>query len=79
MPAQESAADLLITNVRHKQLVDGALASLWQARGTFEKGEPLEVTALFLREALNSLGEIIGVVTTDDILNKIFSEFCIGK
>jgi len=32
-----------------------------------------------LREALNSLGEIIGVVTTDDILNKIFAEFCIGK
>jgi tRNA modification GTPase len=79
MPWQDSAADLLITNVRHKQLVDGAFASLWQARGTFEKGEPLEVTALFLREALNSLGEIIGVVTTDDILNKIFSEFCIGK
>jgi len=79
MPGQDSAADLLITNVRHKQLVDGAFASLWQARGTFEKGEPLEVTALFLREALNSLGEIIGVVTTDDILNKIFAEFCIGK
>jgi tRNA modification GTPase len=79
MPGQDSAAALLITNVRHKQLVDGAFASLWQARGTFEKGEPLEVTALFLREALNSLGEIIGVVTTDDILNKIFSEFCIGK
>ena len=79
MPGQDSAADILITNVRHKQLVDGAFASLWQARGTFEKGEPLEVTALFLREALNSLGEIIGVVTTDDILNKIFAEFCIGK
>ncbi len=79
MPGQDSAADLLITNVRHKQLVDGAFASLWQARGTFEKGEPLEVTALFLREALNSLGEIIGIVTTDDILNKIFAEFCIGK
>lgn len=79
MPGQDSAADLLITNVRHKQLVDDAFASLWKARGTFEKGEPLEVTALFLREALNSLGEIIGVVTTDDILNKIFAEFCIGK
>jgi tRNA modification GTPase len=79
MPGQDSAADLLITNVRHKQLVDGAFASLWKARGTFEKREPLEVTALFLREALNSLGEIIGVVTTDDILDKIFAEFCIGK
>ena len=79
MPGQDSAADLLITNVRHKQLVDGAFASLWKARETFEKREPLEVTALFLREALDSLGEIIGVVTTDDILNKIFAEFCIGK
>jgi tRNA modification GTPase len=72
-------ADLLITNVRHKQLVDNALASLQEAAETLMKCEPLEVTALFLRESLNSLGEIIGAVTTDDILNKIFSEFCIGK
>jgi len=75
----DGTAVLLITNARHKQLVDGALASANKARATFEKGEPLEVTALFLREALNSLGEIIGVVTTDDILDRIFSEFCIGK
>lgn len=76
---QEAAADLLITNIRHKQLVDSALASLGQARTTLETGEPLEVTALFLRESLNSLGEIIGAVTTDDILDRIFAEFCIGK
>ncbi len=76
---QEGVADLLITNIRHKQLLDSALESLKRANDTFEKGEPLEITALFLREALNSLGEIIGVVTTDDILNKIFAEFCIGK
>ncbi|MGO9377658.1 MAG: tRNA uridine-5-carboxymethylaminomethyl(34) synthesis GTPase MnmE [Dissulfurispiraceae bacterium] len=76
---QDGAPDLLITNVRHKQLVDNAFVSLSKAKEIFAKGEPLEVTALFLREALNSLGEIIGVVTTDDILNKIFSEFCIGK
>jgi tRNA modification GTPase len=79
MPGQDSAANLLITNARHKQLVDSACASLSKAHETFERAEPLEVTALFLREALNSLGEIIGVVTTDDILNKIFAEFCIGK
>lgn len=72
-------ADVLITNLRHKKLVDSAIASLLRADGTFEEGEPLEVTALFLHEALDSLGEIVGVVTTDDILNKIFSEFCIGK
>ncbi len=76
---QEGAGDLLITNARHKRLVDEGLASLLKADETFNEGEPLEVTALFLREALNSLGEIIGAVTTDDILNRIFSELCIGK
>jgi tRNA modification GTPase len=76
---QERNADMLITNVRHKLLVDSAIESLGNAAETLVKREPLEVTALFLRESLNSLGEIVGVVTTDDILNKIFSEFCIGK
>ncbi|HMK55636.1 MAG TPA: tRNA uridine-5-carboxymethylaminomethyl(34) synthesis GTPase MnmE [Dissulfurispiraceae bacterium] len=76
---QDGQADLLITNARHKQLIDGSLASLTKAMETFERDEPLEVTALFLREALDSLGEIIGAVTTEDILNKIFGEFCIGK
>ncbi|HMK61557.1 MAG TPA: tRNA uridine-5-carboxymethylaminomethyl(34) synthesis GTPase MnmE [Dissulfurispiraceae bacterium] len=76
---QDGAVDLIVTNIRHKQLLDSALAALAKARETFEHEEPLEVTALFLREALDSLGEIIGVVTTEDILNKIFAEFCIGK
>jgi tRNA modification GTPase len=75
----ESAADLLITNIRHKQLVDDALASLVQAGAALEKDEPLEVIALLLRESLNRLGEIIGAVTTDDILDRIFAGFCIGK
>jgi tRNA modification GTPase len=76
---QEGITDLLITNIRHKQLVDNARASLEQARETLERGDPLEVIALFLRESLDSLGEIIGAVTTEDILDRIFSEFCIGK
>ena len=40
---------------------------------------PLEIQALHLRGALDSLGEITGVVTTEDILDRVFSEFCIGK
>lgn len=70
---------VLITNVRHKQSVDSALEALKKAKETLNEKEPLEVAALFLREALDMLGEITGVVTTEDILNKIFSEFCIGK
>jgi tRNA modification GTPase len=70
---------VLITNVRHKQSVDSALEALKKAEETLNEKEPLEVAALFLREALDRLGEITGAVTTEDILNKIFSEFCIGK
>lgn len=70
---------LLVTNLRHKLSIDSALQSLRKAVETFEQGEPLEVTALFLRESLDYLGEIVGTVTTEDILNRIFGEFCIGK
>ena len=71
--------DLLVTNLRHKLSIDNALQALHRTAETFEQDEPLEVTALFLREALDYLGEIVGAVTTEDILNMIFGEFCIGK
>ncbi|MBI5211743.1 MAG: tRNA uridine-5-carboxymethylaminomethyl(34) synthesis GTPase MnmE [Nitrospirae bacterium] len=71
--------DVIITNIRHKQSIDNALKSIKEAAEALEGGQPLEVAALFLRESLDSLGEIVGVVTTEDILNRIFSEFCIGK
>lgn len=73
------AEDIIITNLRHRQSIDRALKSLKDAEDALKRNEPLEVVALFLRESLDSLGEIIGAVTTEDILNKIFSEFCIGK
>ena len=41
--------------------------------------KPLEITAIEFRDSLDRLGEIVGAVTTDDILNRIFSDFCIGK
>jgi tRNA modification GTPase len=73
------AEDIIITNLRHRQSIDMALKSLKEAESALKRNEPLEVVALFLRESLDSIGEIIGAVTTEDILNRIFSEFCIGK
>ncbi|MFA5354336.1 MAG: tRNA uridine-5-carboxymethylaminomethyl(34) synthesis GTPase MnmE [Thermodesulfovibrionales bacterium] len=70
---------VMITNIRHRESIDRSGESLSTAKESLQRGEPLEVTALFLREALDSLGEIIGVVTTDDILERIFTQFCIGK
>jgi len=65
--------------MRHKQSLDRAFEGLGEAEVSLNDGAPLEVVALFLRESLDHLGEIIGVVTTEDILNRIFDRFCIGK
>ncbi len=70
---------VLITNVRHKRSIDKASKSLGDAVESLKRDEPLEITALFLRESLDHLGEIIGVVSTEDILERIFTQFCIGK
>ncbi|MDI6800940.1 MAG: tRNA uridine-5-carboxymethylaminomethyl(34) synthesis GTPase MnmE [Thermodesulfovibrionales bacterium] len=71
--------NVLVTNIRHKQLIDMALDAIQAAENSLKRNEPLEVVALNLRESLDSLGEIVGAVTTEDILNRIFSVFCIGK
>jgi tRNA modification GTPase len=46
---------------------------------SIDKGHGGEVVALDLRAAMNALGAIVGTVTTEDLLNSIFSKFCIGK
>uniref|UniRef100_A0A7C4ELF4 tRNA modification GTPase MnmE n=1 Tax=Thermodesulfovibrio aggregans TaxID=86166 RepID=A0A7C4ELF4_9BACT len=70
---------LVVTKLRHKQALDKALDALNNAINSFKENEPLEITAMFLREGLSFLGQIVGAVTTEEILDLIFSEFCIGK
>lgn len=74
----DGSEGIVITNERHKAALDRGHESLEAAMGSLHS-EPLEVTAMELREALDSLGSIIGEVTADEILNDIFSRFCIGK
>lgn len=78
-PAPVESEEPLVTNIRHKHAIDRAAESLKASLDSLEKGEPLEITAMFLREALGHTGSIIGAVTTEDILNRIFANFCIGK
>jgi tRNA modification GTPase len=70
---------VMVTNLRHKIAIDRAADSLKRASSCLAEKMPLEIMAIELREALQSLGEITGAVTTEDILNRIFSQFCIGK
>ena len=68
-----------LTNVRHQRLVEEAIASLEAARQAVQRKVPHEMIMLDLYGALRPLDAITGETTTDDILNLIFSSFCIGK
>jgi tRNA modification GTPase len=68
-----------LTSVRHQKLVNDALASLDAATTAVADRVPHEMLLLDLYGALRPLDEITGATTTDDILNLIFSTFCIGK
>jgi tRNA modification GTPase len=70
---------ILITNVRHRDTLIKADEAIERAIACSNNGEPLELTAFELREALSRLGEITGETCTDEILDDIFSRFCIGK
>ncbi len=68
-----------LTNVRHQRLVEESLNSLEAATHAVQKNIPHEMIMLDLYGALRPLDAITGETTTDDILNLIFSSFCIGK
>jgi tRNA modification GTPase len=69
----------MLTNVRHRKLVDLALTELDGAKNAVAGRVPHEMLLLDLYGALRPLDEITGATTTDDILNLIFGTFCIGK
>jgi tRNA modification GTPase len=76
---KEEREGVTVTNVRHKTSLEQAATSLAAAERALREDQPVEILALELRDSMDRLGEIVGIVTTEDILNKIFSEFCIGK
>jgi tRNA modification GTPase len=68
-----------LTNVRQQKLVEDAIAALDQAAGAVPLKTPHEMVLLDLYGVLRPLDDITGATTADDILNLIFSSFCIGK
>lgn len=68
-----------IFNVRQRDVLQRSLQSIQQTMESVSNNESYEFVALDLRTAIDILGEIVGEVTTEEILSKIFSEFCIGK
>jgi tRNA modification GTPase len=69
----------MLTSLRHHEAVAGAVAGLAKARAAARSRIPHEMVLLDLYEALRQLDSLTGETTADDILNRIFSTFCIGK
>jgi tRNA modification GTPase len=74
---ERSTRPSLALNARHVAAVAEARAALGRVSGGADASP--EVVALELREALDALGRVVGAVTPDDLLGRIFSTFCIGK
>ena len=75
----EAAESVTVTNVRHRDALRRAGESLGQALESVQCGMAGELISIDVRAAADALGEITGAITTDEILGRIFSEFCIGK
>jgi tRNA modification GTPase len=69
----------VIVEVRHKRGLEEALEAVERARKEAEPDVSPEIVALEVRSALDKLGEIVGETVSEDVLDKIFARFCIGK
>ena len=71
--------DLIINNIRHKNLLINAKRSLEEVLKSIENGMTIDFIEIDLKDSMESLGLIVGKSVSDDLVEKIFSEFCIGK
>lgn len=70
---------LIVTNTRHKQALYRAIENLNQGLNGMNRNEFLDLVSIYVTSALKALGEITGAEVEEDVVNKIFAEFCCGK
>lgn len=75
----EGGRGVVVTRLRHRDALIKAEQYLTAALESLSTGLPLDLVAVDLRAALDQIGEITGQVSSEDILDRIFTEFCIGK
>ena len=71
--------EILITNIRHKNIISKAIENVKKAFEALNESMPIDIITIYIKEILEDLGEITGEVVTEDIINDIFSKFCLGK
>ena len=71
--------EVMITNIRHKELIEEALKHLKEAKVSLENNMPIDIISIDLKEAMQDLGKITGENVSEDVIKEIFSKFCLGK
>ena len=74
-----SSNEIVITSMRHKEALEEACAALMLVKGSIEDGMPEDFYSIDLMNAYKALGRIIGEEVDDDLVEEIFSKFCMGK
>lgn len=71
--------EVLLTNARHKNLVDRSIHAIDQALGSFDMGMPLDMVTIDIKSSAEYIGQITGESIDEAVMHNIFSRFCIGK
>jgi tRNA modification GTPase len=79
LAARDRSEGVMLSSIRHRDALARAEKSLSLAKESLQRKMSAEFVALDVKAALDAVGEVVGKTVTDDILNKIFSEFCVGK
>ena len=75
----ELSNEVIITNQRHKNLIVKAIENLNEAENTLKNNMPIDFIEIYLKNVLVNLGSITGEEASEEIINEIFSRFCLGK
>lgn len=75
----ESNNEVLITNVRHQNLINKAIVATKESIEELNRMEPIDIVSIKIKEILENLGEITGNNVSEDLIKSIFSKFCLGK
>ncbi len=71
--------EVIITNERHKSQIRKANQSIENAINSIRNNMPIDISSIYIKQAMEDLGEITGKNVSDDIINEIFKNFCLGK
>ena len=75
----ENGEGAIVTNVRHKNQIILAIDNVNKAIETIETNMPIDIIAIYVKQILEELSKITGDNVSEDIINEIFSKFCLGK